>query len=342
MQATGGDDLARRKVLQRNAVLYLLFALLIIIPFGVFIVAGVDATQFGLGGIAGPMVAFSAGVLSFLSPCVLPLVPIYITNLAGATFDSEGRPTATRGQTFPHAVAFMVGLSVVFIALGASVGLIGFVLIDNLQALETAAGLLLIALGILIIPEIGQRSLMRSAVLLLAMTVVLIGTVELAQLQGDTERLLLLVAALGLAWAKFSGFLPVFGLLQRTFQFTPGTKKSASYSRSALIGSAFATGWTPCVGPILGGVLALAAASGSAWTGAYLLSFYAFGFSVPFLIAGLAVGDAQRRIRRLQRFMPYFEVASALMLLGLGMLLITGRLTQINNWFIGLSDWQGL
>lgn len=342
MQATGGDELERRNWIQRNALLYVAFALLILVPFGVFIVAGVDATQFGLGGVAGPMLAFSAGALSFLSPCVLPLVPIYITNLAGASFDSEGRPTASRGKTFSHAVAFMVGLSVVFVALGASVGLIGYVLIDNLTALETVAGVLLIALGVLIIPEIGQRSMLRSALLLFAMTIVLIVTVELAQIQGDTTRMLLLVVALGIAWAKFAGYIPVFGFLQRTFQFNPGVKRSASYTRSTLIGSAFATGWTPCVGPILGGILSLAAASGSAWTGAYLLSFYALGFSVPFLIAGLAVGDAQRGIRRIQPYMPYFEVASALMLLGLGMLLISGRLTQINNWFIGLSDWQGL
>jgi cytochrome c-type biogenesis protein len=341
MQATGGPEVARA-LFHKTAALYVAFALLILIPFGVFIVAGVDAGRFGLTGFGGPMVAFSAGVLSFLSPCVLPLVPIYLTNLAGASFDAEGRSTATRGQTFPHALAFMAGLGVVFVALGASVGLVGFVLIDNIQTLETVAGLLLILLGILIIPEIGQRSLMRSAVLLFAMTVVLIVTVELAQLQGDTSRLLLLVVAMGAAWAKFSGYLPVMGLLQRTFQFNPGAKKSASYTRSVVIGSAFATGWTPCVGPILGGILTLAAASGSAWTGAYLLSFYALGFSVPFLIAGLAVSDAQRGIRRLRPYMAYFEVASALMLLGLGMLLITGRLAQLNQWFIGLSEFQGL
>lgn len=342
MQATGGAGTSFRDFLLSVRGGYLLFVLAILVPLIVFIIAGVDAQQFGLTGFAGPMVAFSAGVLSFLSPCVLPLVPIYVTNLAGASFDAEGKVTASRGRTFSHAVAFMVGLSVVFIALGASVGLVGFVLVDNLQALETAAGLLLIVLGILIIPEIGQRSLMRSAILLFVMTIVLIGTVELAQIQGDASRLLLLAGALGVAWAKFSGLLPVVGLLQRTFQFNPGTQKKASYSRSALIGSAFATGWTPCVGPILGGILTLAAASGSAWTGAYLLSFYALGFSIPFLLAGLAVSDASRTIRRMQQYMPYFEVASALMLLGIGMLLITGRLTQINNWFIGLSDWQGL
>lgn len=342
MQASGGASASVRDFIFSSRGGYLVFALAILIPLLIFIIAGVDATQFGLTGVAGPILAFSAGVLSFLSPCVLPLVPIYVTNLAGASFDAEGGSTATRGQTFSHAIAFMAGLSVVFIALGASVGLIGFALVDNLQALETSAGLLLIGLGILIIPEIGQRSLMRSVMVLFVMSGVLVATVELAQIQGDTSRLLLLTGALVLAWAKFSGLLPVVGLLQRSFQFSTGTQKTASYSRSALIGSAFATGWTPCVGPILGGILTLAAASGSAWTGAYLLSFYALGFSIPFLLAGLAVGDARRTIRRMQRFMPYFEVASALMLLGIGMLLITGRLTQINNWFIGLSSWQGL
>lgn len=341
MQAADGRALGRGLRPTRKAA-YIILALLALIPLLIFGVLRVSASTDWLDGAGGPMVAFSAGVLSFVSPCVLPIVPIYIANLAGASFDENGQPTASRGATFSHAVAFIGGLSVVFIALGASVGLIGYTLVDNQRTLEEVAGILLVAMGVLIVPELGRRSPMRSAVLLLVMTIALIGIVELANLRGDTTRLLLLVAGMGLAWAKFSGYLPLMSFLQRTFQFNPGSKRKVGYGRSALIGGAFATGWTPCVGPILGGILTLAATSGDAWTGAYLLGFYSLGFSVPFLMAGLAVSDASRSIRRIRPLMPYFEVIAALMLLAIGALLLSGQLTALNEFFTFAEFNQGL
>lgn len=317
-------------------------ALLIVLPLAVFAILGLDATSIGLGGAGGPAVAFSAGVLSFVSPCVLPIVPIYVANLAGASFDAEGRPSVSRGKTFSHALAFIGGLSAIFILLGVSGGLIGYALVDNLRSLEQVAGVLMILLAILIIPDMGRRSLLRSALLLAGMVIALIVVVELAAIQGDTQRILLLAAAMGLTWAKFAGYIPTFGLFQRTAQFNPGAARSVSYTRSSLIGGAFALGWTPCVGPILGGIFTLAATSASAWTGAYLLGFYALGFSIPFLVTALAVEDVSKGIRRVRKYMPVFEVVSAIMLIMLGMLLLTGRLTQINNFF-GFAEFnQGL
>jgi hypothetical protein len=183
-------------------------ALLILLPLTVFAIAGLDATSINLRGAGGPAVAFSAGVLSFVSPCVLPIVPIYVANLAGASFDAEGRPSVSRGKTFSHAVAFIGGLSAIFILLGISGGLIGYALVDNLRSLEQVAGVLMILLAILIIPDMGKRSLLRSAALLAGMVVALIVVVELAAIQGDTQRILLLAAAMGLTWAKFAGYIP--------------------------------------------------------------------------------------------------------------------------------------
>lgn len=322
--------------------LYAIFASLVFVPAIVFYVAGYDARGISLKGSGGPLVAFSAGALSFVSPCVLPLVPIYVTNLAGASFDAEGRLDASRGRMMSHAVAFLVGLSVVFITLGASVGLIGFQLVDRQETLETVAGIMLVFLGVLVVPELGSRSLLRSAVLLVAMTVVFVFVVELAGLQDDRSRMLLMLAALTAAWAKFAGYLPAMSFFQRTFQLDPGSKRSVSYSRSALIGGAFATGWTPCIGPILGGILTLAATTGDAWTGAYLLGFYSLGFSIPFLLTALAVEDVSRGLRRLRPYMGYIEVASALMLIGIGMLLLSGKLTALNNYFTFAEFNEGL
>jgi len=243
---------------------------------------------------------------------------------------------------FGHGLAFMVGLSVVFVTLGASVGLIGFTLIDRHHDLEQGAGILMVLLGVLIVPEFGHRSTERSILLLVGIAVASLLLIQLADLRGDPLRMAILAIAMAAVWAKFAGFLPGLSILMRTFQFNPATQRSASLGRSTLIGGAFGLGWTPCIGPVLGGILTLAAASGSAWTGSYLLFAYAMGLSIPFLLTALAVGDASRSIRRLRPYMPWFEVGTALMMVGLGILLFSGRLTQLNNYF-GFADFnQGL
>ncbi len=339
MQATGirnrGWDAGR-------VAAYVLLGLLIVIPTVVFTLAGTDATSFNLKGAAGPMIAFSAGVLSFLSPCVLPIVPIFVTNLAGASVDKDGNISSGRGTMFKHGIAFMSGHATAFIALGASVGLIGYTLLDHQRDLEQGAGLVMLVLGVLIVPEFGRRSIERSLLLLIAIAAVSVLLVDLAHIRGDATRTLLLLAAMTAVWAKFSGFLPGTSILMRTFQFNPAAEKSASFGRSALIGAAFGVGWIPCTGPILAAIVNLAYASASAWTGAYLLLAYSLGVSTPFLITALAIDDASWGIKKLRPLMPVFEVAAAVMVVSLGILLFTGTLTQINSWF-GFAEFnQGL
>jgi cytochrome c-type biogenesis protein len=317
-------------------------SLMILVPLAVFGIAGTDATGISLEGGAGPMVAFSAGVLSFVSPCVLPIVPIFVTNMAGASVDSEGNVSASRGTMFGHGVAFMSGHAVTFIILGASAGFIGYWFLDHQRDMEQVAGLLMLMLGVLIIPEFGRRSLERSLILLVAIAIVSWVLIGLADIRGDATRTLLLLGAMAAIWAKFAGFLPGTSILMRTFQLNPGTERSASLGRSALIGGSFGLGWIPCTGPILGGIFNLAAVSASAWTGAYLLLAYSLGLSIPFLITALAFSDVSRGIRKLRPIMPAFEVAAAVMIVGLGILLFSGRLTEINNYF-GFAEFnQGL
>ncbi|MGE3073921.1 MAG: cytochrome c biogenesis CcdA family protein [Dehalococcoidia bacterium] len=319
---------------------YAALALLVAIPAVVFVVLGVDATRFGLKGAGGPLVAFSAGVLSFLSPCVLPLVPIYITHLAG-TGAVDGAVVVDRRRTFSHAVAFIVGLSAVFVTLGASVGLAGFYVQDHLRDIEQGAGVLLIFLGALLLPINGRLAPLRSAGLLLGLVLAVIVLDSLAHLSESPLRLGLLVAGLGLLWARASGYVQL-NVFARTMQLNVGANQPVGYARSALVGGAFATGWTPCVGPILGGILTLAATSGEAWTGAYLLLFYSAGFSIPFLITGLAVADVSRALKRVQRHFTALELASAVMMVGLGTLLLAGRLTALNEYFSFADFNQGL
>lgn len=319
---------------------YALLLVGIAVPVVVFGVAGVDAGNFGLRGAGGPMVAFSAGVLSFLSPCVLPLVPIYITHLAGSSFDTE-TGIAPRRITFTHAVAFILGLSAVFVTLGASAGFAGSFVLQHQRSLEQGSGLLLLALGALLVPAHTRRSTPVALAMLIGLVALFTVLVDLARLEGSVPRLLLLGGGLFIVWLRFSGLLQL-NVFQRTVQFNPGAGRPASYGRSALVGGAFATGWTPCVGPILGGILTLAATSQDVLTGVYLLVSYSAGFSLPFLITGLAVGDVSRGLKKVNRFMPAFEVASAVMMVGLGILLISGRLTALNEYF-GFADFnQGL
>ncbi len=327
------------KEIETRTLLYVVFASLALIPVAAFALGPLSGDTFGLEGPGGPLVAFSAGVLSFVSPCVLPLVPIYITHLSGASI-VHGQVTANRRVTFTHAMAFIAGLSAVFIVLGTSVGLLGsFFFRDNQRELEQGAGVMLVFMGLLLVPSRGRRSPFGSALLLLGLTGAYFFLAEAADLKGDLTGLALLGVVLAATWLRFAGYLSL-PLLQRTFEINAGRSTNVSYGRSMLVGGAFALGWTPCVGPILGGILTLAATSTHAWTGTYLLVFYSMGFSIPFLITGLAVSDVSRFLRKIQRYSLAIEVASGVMLVGLGVLLLSGRLTALNEYF-SFADFNG-
>jgi len=219
------------------------------------------------------LVAFSAGLLSFLSPCVLPLVPVYLASVCGPEIlESE----AKRGRIpiFLHTLSFVVGFSVVFIILGASVGLVGFALGSSLLV-DRIAGSLLIAFG------------------------------------------LFLLATLKLPWLNYEKRL------------TPSLGATTGYLRSFLIGAVFSLAWTPCVGPVLGGILTLALRSEMAWRGTYLLATYSLGLGLPFLIMGLAFDSIAPLLKRIRRYSTYIYIVSGLLLIAVGVAVLTSNLT----WF---------
>ncbi|MGI8927572.1 MAG: cytochrome c biogenesis CcdA family protein [Tepidiformaceae bacterium] len=326
--------------LNNRALLYVLFGTLALLPVLAFGVAGADTDRINLEGPGGPILAFSAGLLSFFSPCVLPLVPIYLTHISGASIEG-GKVVSDRRVTFSHAMAFCGGLSLVFIVLGASVGLLGsYVLQDRQRELERVAGTMLVLMGLLLIPAHGRRSPMRSALLLVALTILYVFLAEVADLRGDRGRLLQLGIVLGFVWVRFAGYLQLPWLLSRSFEVAVPRRK-VGYTRSALVGGAFAVGWTPCVGPILSSILALGLTQSDALSAVYLLAAYSAGLSLPFLIAGLALGDTTRFLKRIQPYAPVLEVAGGLLLVGLGVLLITGRLTGLNSYFSFAGSSEG-
>lgn len=214
--------------------------------------------------------AVAAGLLSFLSPCVLPLVPGFVGYLGGASVRSEGRVPWWR--TFLHAAAFVAGFSAVFIALGAGVGQAGSLLYRHLPWIQKVGGALLILLGL------HTAGLLRIPALF-------------------RERRLHLVVR------------PEWG-----------------YLSSFLMGVLFSAGWTPCVGPILAGILLLASQEQTAVRGALLLAAYSLGLGIPFLAVGAAFGPLSGWLRRLNRHLNVVSLVSGLFLVGIGLLIFTDSL----------------
>ena len=219
-------------------------------------------------------VAFGAGLLSFLSPCVLPLVPVYLASLCGPEI-FEPEADRRRLPIFFHSLSFVLGFSLVFTILGASVGLAGFALGANLALTHTIAGSLLIAFG------------------------------------------LFLLAALKIPWLNYERRL------------APSLGTTAGYLRSLLIGAIFSLAWTPCVGPILGGILTLAWGSETAWSGAYLLATYSLGLGLPFLVIGVAFDSIRPLLKRIHRYSTWSYIVSGLLLIAVGILILTNTLV----WF---------
>lgn len=221
-------------------------------------------------------IAFVAGVLSFLSPCVLPLALVFIVNLAGA---SSLTPEISRWRTTFHAISFVAGFSLVFTGLGASVGLIGAVIPIGL--LYKIAGSVLVLFG------------------------------------------LWLLAAPRIPWLNYEM------RLKRSFGNRSG------YLRSLGLGAAFALGWTPCLGPVLGGILFLASSAQTAWQGVSLLLAYSLGLGVPFIAIGLAMGSAAPVISWLSRRANMISILSGTLLIAVGVGLLTGFLTRLISLLTG-------
>jgi len=182
-------------------------------------------------------IAFAAGLLSFLSPCVLPLVPGYVSLISGVSIDrlkgDDGSHAAARRAVILNSLAFNAGLSVIFVSLGAVAGLVGASITSN-PWIRIIGGAVIVGFGLQ-----------------------LIGVLKIGALYKDT----------------------------RFFS----QQKPRGMLGSLTLGMAFAAGWTPCIGPILGGILGLAATSGGWRSGLLLSSFYAAGLAVPFLVTGLSI-----------------------------------------------------
>ena len=238
--------------------------------------------------------AFAAGLLSVLSPCVLPLMPAYLSLISGITVEQmrEGTHDAVlRRRVMLACVGFIAGFSLVFIVLGVSAVSIG-------QVVRTW-DVNVFGVGI-----------------------------------GFGEIMGVVVILLGLHMA---GITPMRALYRDT-RFQPKVTRHG-FASSFLVGSAFALGWSPCIGPILASILGLAAVRESAAQGAALLTIYSAGLAVPFLVAGWSIEYFFQAFERIKHHFRKLEVASGIVLVGVGVLLVTGRLSWLNTRFQFMAEW---
>jgi len=219
------------------------------------------------------VISFAAGILSFLSPCVLPLVPGYISLISGVSIDGLKEGTTNRRAVIINSLAFNAGLSIIFLILGTTAGLVGAAITSN-PWVRIIGGIVIIAFGLQ-----------------------LIGLLKISALYKDTRF--------------FSDDKPrgIFG--------------------SAALGMAFAAGWTPCIGPILGGIIGLAATSGGWRSGLVLSAFYSAGLAVPFLITGLGINQFLSFYKGFRKHLHKVEVISGVVLIVVGLLVMSGQSTLL-------------
>jgi len=226
-------------------------------------------------------IAFAAGVVSFVSPCVLPLIPSYVSYITGMSFEdltSSVKRRQIRTLTLIHSLLFVIGFSLVFISLGASSSAIGGIFYNYQDVIRVVGGIVIIIFGLFVADILKIGFLSREKKLHIA-------------------------------------------------------DKPAGYLGTSVVGMAFAAGWTPCIGPILGSILMYAGAKGSVSYGVKLLSVYSLGLAIPFVLSALGINLFLSYSRRLLKYMRIIKIISGLLLIIFGILLLTDKVSQLTALF---------
>ncbi|PLC48100.1 cytochrome C biogenesis protein [Pollutimonas subterranea] len=232
----------------------------------------------------GLLTAFVAGIASFLSPCVLPLVPGYLSYIAGGSMESgasSAKARAARWRTLGLSACFVLGFSLVFLILGASITAIGRLFLSYRYELNIVAGVIIVVAGLLIM------GVVRAPV-----------------------------------WT------------QRYYRFEPGAGVGGNPWSATVLGMAFGFGWTPCIGPVLGGILVLGATSQSVGQGMLLLGIYALGLGVPFLLSAYFMAPFMRRLGALRRTGRYLQIVTGAILVLMGIAVASGQLVRFAIWLL--------
>jgi len=230
-----------------------------------------------------PLAAFLAGIVSFLSPCVLPLVPGYVSLISGTSAAAaESNQQRLFGKVMLNSLMFILGFSVVFVTAGAGATALGQLTLQYRRELSWIAGLVIIVFGLH-----------------------LTGLLKIKYLYADKRM------------HSVQGSSSIFG--------------------SFAVGFAFAFGWTPCIGPILTAVLAMAASEGTVMKGIILLAIYSAGLAIPFLLTSLGIDAFMAFYTKFRRHLHTVEVISGVFLIAIGILVLTRRLTLLSGYFSFLN-----
>lgn len=221
--------------------------------------------------------AFVAGFLSFISPCVLPLIPGYVSFVSGVSLEDmrgDAAVSSARRRVLVTSLFFVLGFSLVFIALGATASVVGRFLFERQPILMKIAGVLLVIFGLHTM-----------------------GVFRIALLESEKR--------------------------------VQANRKPAGALGAMLVGIAFAFGWSPCIGPILGGILALAASKDTVWEGIQLLAVYSVGLGIPFLLTSIAINQFFAVTKRIRKHYHTIELVSGGLLVAIGVLIFTNQFTII-------------
>jgi cytochrome c-type biogenesis protein len=230
------------------------------------------------------LAAFAAGLISFLSPCVLPLVPGYISIVSGFSLEQlkDQQQSALKRTLLLNSVMFIIGFSITFIAEGATATWLGQIMLSKMQLLYRIAGLIIIVFGFH-----------------------LLGIFKINFLYQDK---------------RFHNLQKPRGLLG-----------------ALVLGLAFAFGWTPCIGPILAGILTIASTKQTVTEGVFLLAVYSLGLGIPFLLTSLGVNKFLAFYGRFKRHFRAVEMASGALVIVVGVLILTNNLSRLAGWFSFLN-----
>jgi cytochrome c-type biogenesis protein len=234
------------------------------------------------------MYSLAMGVVSFVSPCILPLIPSYVSYITGISYDELVSRESRRkhmSTTLLHSLAFVAGFSIIFVLLGATASLAGSILAEHLDVIRITGGVLIILMGIFVMDVVNIPFLQRDA---------------------------------------------------RVHLKT----RPAGYAGTVLVGLIFGAGWTPCTGPFLGSVLALAMTTETLGKGMTLLAFYSLGLGVPFILSAVAISAFLSSFDRLRRHFKAIKITSGIILIAMGLLLVTDSMTLLTSYI--LTTWENV
>jgi len=272
------------------------------------------------------LASFIAGLVSFLSPCVLPLVPGYVSMLSGIGVEQLRQGNQPRSSLLGSSLAFVLGFSVVFVSFGASASAFGKFLVSNKTLLAPLAGAVIILFGLHLVGWLARISIRLGLLLGAALIAVAVFLRFRPGFLGAS------LEPIHLASVSLIFFLGPFltRWLNRDLHFRELGNRPGAAS-GFLMGFAFAFGWTPCIGPILAGVLALAATSETISRGVFLLAIYSAGLAIPFLLTALGISRFLRFYQRFRKHLQAVEVSSGVLLLFVGGLIFLNRLTLLSG-----------